>query len=391
MTIVSLEKKYILQTYKRQDVVFVRGKDKYLWDINRKKYLDFFTGISVCNMGHGHNKITAAIKKQCEKLVHVSNHYYTGPQSKLAELIINKSFKKGKVFLSNSGAEANECAIKLARRHGNPEGKYEIISFNNSFHGRTMATLSATGQKKFHQYFNPFLSGFKFAKLNNISSVKKLINKRTCAVLIEPIQGEGGVCAANRKFLQELRALCNKNKLLLIFDEIQCGLGRTGRLFAYQYYGVEPDVMTLAKSIANGLPLGITVVKDKYSDVLAFGGHGSTFGGNLVSCAAAIETLNLISGKKVLDNVVKTGDYFYKKLTGLKNKYPGIIKEARGAGLMLGIELVADSGAGIVEKCLKKGLIINCTQSKILRFLPPFTITKKDVDSAIRILSECLR
>ncbi|OGS19712.1 MAG: acetylornithine aminotransferase, partial [Elusimicrobia bacterium RIFOXYA2_FULL_40_6] len=285
MNIADLEKEYILQTYKRQNVAFIKGKDKYLWDSNGRKYLDFFTGISVSNMGHCHKKIVAAIKKQSGKLIHVSNHYYTEPQAKLAELLVRKSFKKGRVFLSNSGAEANECAIKLARKYGNPKGRYEIISFENSFHGRTMATLSATGQKKFHQHFDPFLTGFKFAKLNDIASVKKLVDKRTCAIFIEPIQGEGGICAANRKFLHELRALCNKNKLMLIFDEIQCGLGRTGKLFAYKYYGIEPDVMTLAKSIANGLPLGITVIKEKYENVLGFGDHGSTFGGNLVSCA----------------------------------------------------------------------------------------------------------
>lgn len=389
MNIFNTEKKYILQTYKRQNVCFVKAKDKYAWDDKGLRYLDFFTGISVCNMGHSPRKVIEAIKKQYGTLAHVSNHYYTVPQAKLSELLIKKSFKRGKIFLSNSGAEANECAIKLARKYGNPAGAYEIISFNNSFHGRTMATLSATGQKKFHKYFNPFLKGFKFAVFNDINSVKRLLTLKTCAVIIEPIQGEGGVYPAERKFLQELRALCNKHKLLLIFDEIQCGMGRAGKLFAYQHYAVEPDVITLAKTIAGGLPLGITMVKDKYSQVLQFGDHGSTFGGNAVSCAAAIANLQLIGSRKTLDNVVKTGRYLLDKLLILKDKYPSIIKDVRGAGLMLGLEIEGD-GSKIVEKCLHKGLIINCTQAKILRFLPPFTINKKDVDTAVKIIESCL-
>ncbi|OGS27333.1 MAG: hypothetical protein A2297_08230 [Elusimicrobia bacterium RIFOXYB2_FULL_48_7] len=381
----ELEKKYILQTYKRQEAVFTRAKDKYVWDETGRRYLDFFTGISVCNLGHSPESVVRAIRKQSEKLIHVSNHYYTRLQAELSRMLVEKSFGAGKVFLSNSGAEANECAIKIARKHGNNKGAFEVISFNNSFHGRTMAALSATGQKKFHKYFNPFLKGFRFADFNDIDSVKKLVTPKTCGIIIEPVQGEGGVYAADKKFLQGLRSLCDKHKLLLIFDEIQCGLGRTGKLFAYRYFGVKPDVITLAKSIASGLPLGVTLVNEKYSGVLQYGDHGSTFGGCLVSCAAAIETLSLLDSRKVLANVVKTGRYLESRLSGLKRKYPCIIKEIRGLGLMLGLELNID-GAKIVEECLHKGLIINCTQGKTLRFLPPFTINKKDVDSAVGIL-----
>ncbi len=383
------EKKYIAQTYKRQNAIFVKAKGKYIWDINGKKYLDFFTGVSVCNLGHNHPLIIKAIKKQADALVHVSNHYYTLPQINLAKMIIEKSFKKGKLFFSNSGAEAVETAIKIARKYGSVNAQYEVIAFNSSFHGRTYGALSSTGQEKLHQGFKPLVPGIKFAKFNDIVSVKKAFTKKTCAVLIEPIQGEGGVNIASKKFLQELSAFCKKNKILLIFDEVQCGLGRTGKLFAYQYYGVEPDIIVLAKSIANGLPLGITVINGKHQDLLQPGDHGSTFGGSLVACAAAIETLKCLDNKKLLANVNSTGAYFLSKLNDLKKKYPAIIKEVRGVGLMIAVELYTD-GSGIVAKALEKGLIINCTQGKIIRFLPSFHITKKDVDTALKVVDSIL-
>lgn len=384
------DKKYIMPTYKRKDVVFVSGKGNYLYGHAGKKYLDFFTGISVCNLGHCHPKIIKVVKNQLNKLFHVSNHYYTLPQVQLAELLVKRSYginSNARVFFSNSGAEANECAIKLARKYGR-EKKYEIIVFNNSFHGRTLATLTATGQKKFHKGFLPLIPGFKYAKFNNIDSVRKLINNKTCAVLIEPIQGEGGVYPATKKFLAELRKLCNKHKLLLMFDEIQCGMGRTGKLFAYQYYGVQPDIITLAKSISNGLPLSVTIVSGKHNDIFNYGDHGSTFGGNIISCSAAIEVLKIIDNK-LLDKVTKSGKYFIKRLNYLKSKY-SFIKEVRGTGLMLGIELDIP-GDAIVKKCLEKGLVINCTQEKTIRFLPPFTINRKDIDSAINTLDKIFK
>ncbi|MDI6641631.1 MAG: aspartate aminotransferase family protein [Elusimicrobiota bacterium] len=401
MNYFKLDQKYLLQTYKRQKIVFSYGKGKYLWDTDGKKYLDFFSGLSVCNLGHSHPKVISAVKNQLNKYTHVSNLYYIELQIKLAKLLIEKSFKSGKVFFSNSGAEANECAIKLAIKRASNKAikgkeKYEIISFKNSFHGRTLATLSATGQEKFHKGFKPLLSGFKFAEFNNIDSVRKLINKYTCAVIVEPVQGEGGVYPAEKNFLKGLREICNKHHLLLIFDEIQCGLSRTGSLFAYQHYNIEPDIVTLAKSISNGLPLGVTIVREKYADLFKVGDHGSTFGGNPVSCASAIEVVKLLSNKRLLQNVNSTGEYFFQKLLELKNKYPEIIKEVRGLGLMLGIELLDGNsrvGDWIVQSCAENkptGLIINCTQEKVLRFLPPLIITKADIDFAVSIVDKVL-
>ncbi|OGS45766.1 MAG: acetylornithine aminotransferase [Elusimicrobia bacterium RIFOXYD2_FULL_34_15] len=386
MNYYDLEKKYIFQTYKRNPILFVKGSGKYLWDDKGKRYLDFLSGISVCSVGHCNPKIVGAIQKQSKELIHTSNLFYTKPQIELAKILSGVSFG-GKVFFSNSGAEANECAIKLARKWGN--GRSEIISFMNSFHGRTITTLSATGQKKFSKGFEPLLKGFKFANFNDISSVKKHLNKKTCAILIEPIQGEGGVCLANKDFLIEIKNICKKNNLLLIFDEIQCGLGRTGKIFAYKNYGVEPDIMTLAKSLGGGLPLAATIAKSNVAEVLGYGTHGSTFGGNPVCCAVAVEVLKIVNNKNFLKNVENTGKYFIEKLKELQKSY-SIIKEVRGQGLIIGIELNTD-GKEIVKKCLQKGLIINCTQDKVLRFLPPLIISKKDVDEVISVLKDALK
>lgn len=395
MNYFKLEKENIFQTYKRNPVLFVKGSGKYLWGDKGKKYLDFFSGISVSSAGHCHPKIVKAIKSQSEKLIHASNLYYTIPQIELAQTLSDLSLG-GKVFFSNSGAEANECAIKLARKWGksvrSPKSeiqKYEIISFKNSFHGRTIATLSATGQKKFHKGYEPLLDGFKFAEFNNLFSVKKLISRKTCAVIIEPVQGEGGVYPAKKEFLIGLRKLCNENKLLLIFDEIQCGLGRTGKIFAYKNYNVIPDVLTLAKSLGGGLPVAATIAKNPVAEVFGFGDHGSTFGGNPVCCAAAVEVLKIISDKKLLNNVGEVGNYFLSELKKLQKKY-GVIKDVRGIGLMLGAELKIN-GKEIVGNCLQKGLLINCTQDNVLRFLPPLNINKKDADTAVSILADVLK
>jgi predicted acetylornithine/succinylornithine family transaminase len=374
---------YILPTYERYPVVFIKGEGKYLYDSEGKKYLDFFSGLSVCNFGHCNKRIIDKVVVQLRRLIHTSNLYYNQQQALLAELIIKKSFR-GKVFFSNSGAEANECAIKIARRFGYNTGKrYQIIVFKNSFHGRTMATLTATGQKKLHVGFYPLLPGFKYAVFNNIDSVVRLITDKTCAIMMEPIQCEGGIYVADRKFIKGLRALCDKYDLLLIFDEVQCGLGRTGEMFAFKGYGVEPDIFTLAKSIGSGLPLGVTVVKDKYSDLLKYGDHGSTFGGNIVSVAAGVEVMKLLT-PALLNKVRELSRYLFYKLQLLKKKYDSI-KEVRGKGLIIGIELSID-GRKVVEKCLSYGLVINCIQRKILRLLPPFVISKYDIDAAIKIL-----
>lgn len=385
MELITLSDQFFLNTYKRFPVLFVKGEGQYLWDINKKKYLDFFSGLSVCSVGHCHPQVVAAICKQASHLIHASNLYYTLPQIRLVSELIGH-FIGGKVFFSNSGAEANECAIKLTRKWGNKQGKYEIISFQNSFHGRTLATLAATGQSKFQEGFQPLPEGFVYARFNDLDSVEKLINKKTSAIIVEPIQGEGGVNVAQKNFLSGLRKICDAHKIILILDEIQSGTGRTGKFFAYEHYGITPDIVTLAKGIAGGLPLGVTIAK-KYLDVFRPGDHGSTFGGNPVACAAALAVLEILD-KKFLENVENTGKYFIRQLKQLKKEF-ATIKEVRGKGLLVGMELTVP-GKEIVELCLKKGLVINCTQDKVLRFLPPLTINKNDIDKAIKILKDCL-
>ena len=388
------ENKYLMKTYKRYNVSVKKSKGQYVWDENGKKYLDFFSGISVCSFGHGNPAIISAIKKQLDLFVHCSNVYYSKPQVDVAKLLLEKSFKNGRVFLANTGAEANEGAIKIARKWGfdNPlrDGtkRYEIIAFKSSFHGRTLATLAATGQEKFHVPFKPLQEKFVFAEFNNIESVKKLINKKTVAIMIELVQGEGGIHIADKKFVKDLRKLCDDKNLLLICDEIQCGMARTGKTFAWQNYGIKPDIFTLAKAIANGLPLGAVVADKKVAEVFNYGDHGSTFGGNPVSCAAATATLKLIT-PKLLKDVTDKSKYFVKKLNELKKKF-SCIKEVRSLGLLVGVELDF-AGKDIVEFCIAKGLLINCTQGNILRFLPPFVITKKDIDKAIKILEDAIK
>ena len=388
------ENKYLMKTYKRYDISVKKSKGQYVWDEDGKKYLDFFSGISVCSFGHGNPAVISAIKKQLDLFVHCSNVYYSKPQVEVAKLLLEKSFKNGRVFLANTGAEANEGAIKIARKWGsdNPlkDGtkRYEIIAFKSSFHGRTLATLAATGQEKFHIPFKPLQQKFVFAEFNNIDSVKKLINKNTVAVMIELVQGEGGINIADKKFVKDLRKLCDDKNLLLICDEIQCGMARTGKTFAWQNYGIKPDIFTLAKAIANGLPLGVVVADKKVAEVFNYGDHGSTFGGNPVSCAAAAATLKLIT-PKLLKDVTDKANYFVKKLNELKKKF-SCIKEVRNLGLLVGVELDF-AGKDIVEFCIEKGLLINCTQGNILRFLPPFVITKKDIDKAIKILEDALK
>lgn len=388
------ENKYLMKTYKRYNVSVKKSKGQYVWDENGKKYLDFFSGISVCSFGHGNPAVISAIKKQLDLFVHCSNVYYSKPQVEVAKALLDKSFKNGRVFLANTGAEANEGAIKIARKWGSDHPlkdgtkRYEIIAFKNSFHGRTLATLAATGQEKFHVPFKPLQQKFVFAEFNNIDSVKKLINKNTVAVMIELVQGEGGINIADKKFVKDLRKLCDDKNLLLICDEIQCGLARTGKTFAWQYYGIKPDIFTLAKAIANGLPLGAVVADKKVAEVFNYGDHGSTFGGNPVSCAAATATLKLIT-PKLLKDVTDKSKYFVKKLNELKKKF-SCIKEVRSLGLLVGVELDF-AGKDIVEFCIAKGLLINCTQGNVLRFLPPFVITKKDIDKAIKILEDAIK
>ncbi|MDI6785502.1 MAG: acetylornithine transaminase [bacterium] len=383
------ESKYILQTYRRYPISLVKGKGAFVWDASGKKYLDFIAGLAVCNLGHSHPKIVDILKKQATTLIHTSNLFYTIPQINLAKKLIELSFS-GKVFFCNSGAEANEAAIKLARKYGKKVGdKYEIITMENSFHGRTLATLTATGQTKFQKGFDPLPEGFKYCKFNDIEDFKKKITLNTVAVIIEPIQGEGGVNIAKAEYLASIRDICNKQNILLIFDEVQTGIGRTGEMFAFQnYHDLTPDVMTLAKALGSGFPIGAMVVSDKFSDYLSFGDHASTFGGNPLAAATGCATLDVIKEENILEKVKRVGASFLIQLNTLAKKY-SFVKEVRGQGLMIAMELTID-GDRIVKKCVQEGLLINCTCGNILRILPPLIISNNEIEKALEILDNVL-
>ncbi|HOW28733.1 MAG TPA: aspartate aminotransferase family protein [Elusimicrobiota bacterium] len=382
---------YIFNTYKRQPLRFVRGQGAYLWTDRGEKYLDFFSGLAVCGVGHANPQVAAAVARQAKELIHTSNLYFTVPQEKLAERLSKRTFG-GKVFFSNSGAEANECAIKLARRFGhvhNRKGKdrYEIVVFENSFHGRTMATLSATAQKKYQKGFGPLLPGFRTAKRMDLASVKKCLTPRTCAVLIEPIQGEGGVRPADRRFLALLKALCRRHDLLLMFDEVQTGIGRTGYLYAYQCLDVIPDVLTSAKGLADGIPIGATLAKPAVADLLKPGDHASTFGGGPVVCAAALAVLDILT-PAYLKRIRQTGEEISRRLMEMRSRNP-VITDVRGRGLMWGVQLDRP-GDAVVPFCRENGLLVNCTAGNVIRLLPPFCVGKKEIDRAMDLIEKAI-
>jgi acetylornithine/N-succinyldiaminopimelate aminotransferase len=379
-------KDYIMPTYTKMPLVFVKGKGSRLWDIHNKVYLDFFPGWGVGNLGHCHHKVIAAVRDQVSKLIFIPNNYYHILQAKLAKEIIYWSYP-AKVFFCNSGAEANEAAIKFSRKFG--QGRYEIISFQNSFHGRTLAALAATGQKKYQSGFEPLPQGFKTVKFNDIQAVKDAITEKTVAIMLELIQGEGGINVADKDFVLELRKICDEKKLLLIIDEVQTGIGRTAKLFCYQHYAILPDIMTLAKALGGGLPIAVMVVKKEIADILGPGMHASTFGGSPLVCKAALAVLKAIQEEKLLTNTQKMGDYLFARLNELKNKY-SLIKDVRGLGLMAGMELNIE-GKAIVEKCIENGLLINCTHDKVLRLMPALNVTKKEIDKAVGILDNVLK
>jgi acetylornithine/N-succinyldiaminopimelate aminotransferase len=373
---------YIVPSYKKVPLIFVKGKGSYLWDINGKKYLDFFPGWGVGNLGHCHPKVMNAVRDQISKLIFIPNNYYNLPQAKLAKELnfwVGDSFK---AFFCNSGAEANEAAIKLSRKFGG--GRFEIISFENSFHGRTLAALAATGQAKYQEGFSPLPEGFKVVKFNDINTVKNAITNKTVAVMLELIQGEGGLNLADKDFVFSLRKVCDEQKLLLIIDEVQTGIGRTGKMFAWQNYGIIPDIFTLAKALGGGLPIGVMLAKKEIADNLSPGTHASTFGGGPVICKAALAVLAAIQKEKILTNVEYMGEYLFGKLKALKEKYP-IIKDVRGMGLMYGVELSCE-GKTVVEECIKMGLLINCTHDYVLRIMPALNTNKKEIDKALNIL-----
>lgn len=386
--LLQLDQKYIIPTYAGKTIAFSHGKGCKIWDIEGKEYLDFLSGIAVSGLGHSHPKLVEAIKEQAEKLIHTSNLYLIPNQIELASILVENSFP-GKCFFCNSGAEATEAVIKFARKYG--AGKYEIITMSGSFHGRTYGALTATGQDKFHKGFEPLLPGFKYAEFNNIESVKNLITDKTCAILIEPVQGESGINPAKKEFLEQVRLLCDENDILLILDEVQCGMGRTGKLFAYEYYGITPDMVTLAKSLGGGVPIGAVIANEKVSSCIDPGDHAATFGGNPLATKAAVVTLKTMLGDNLIDNAGKMGDYFKDKLNSLKSKYP-FIKEVRGKGLMLGMEIVpvANGAKGILLKCMQKGLLIGTAGENVLRFVPPLIVQEKEIDEGITILEEVL-
>lgn len=382
---------YLLNVFRRQPVMFLRGQGPYLWDADGKKYLDFFSGLAMCGLGHANPRVERAVARQMKTLVHTSNLYHTQPQRDLAQQLMRRTFD-GRVFFSNSGAEANELAIKIARRHGarrpkQGKARHEIIVFENAFHGRTLGSLAATPQKKYQKDFGPMLPGFPVARLGDLDSVRKKIGPRTCAILVEPVQGEGGIHTAHAAFFRDLKALCRKHDLLLMFDEVQTGVGRTGRLFAFQTLGVVPDVVTAAKGLANGLPLGATLARRPVADLLGPGDHGSTFSGGPVVCAAALAVLGLLT-PKALARVRALAKIFHEELRSWQDELP-LIREVRGLGLMWGLELDRP-GADAVRLCRERGLIVNCTADRVIRLLPPFVLSDGQARQGLKILKTAL-
>ncbi|MBU0468401.1 MAG: aspartate aminotransferase family protein [Candidatus Omnitrophica bacterium] len=384
--IIKNSEKYILSTYTKTPAIFVKGKGMTLTDIDGKKYLDFFPGWGVNNVGHCHPKVMSAVRDQISKLIHVPNNFYIVNQVKLAKEIIRCSFP-GKVFFCNSGAEGCEAAIKFSRMYGKGQ-RNEIITMKKSFHGRTLGALAATGQSKYQEGFGPLPEGFKTVDFNDIAAVKKAISDKTIAIMIELVQGEGGVNIATKQYVEELRKICNEKDMLLIFDEVQTGMGRTGEMFAFKNYNVQPDLMVLAKALGGGLPIGALVAKSQIADTFKPGMHASTFGGSPLVTKAALGTFKAIHSDKMLKNTKLMGPYIINRLKKLKDKFECII-DIRGLGLMIGIELTIE-GKAIFEECFKNGLIINCTQGNILRFMPALNVTKKQADKALYILEKAL-
>jgi acetylornithine/N-succinyldiaminopimelate aminotransferase len=391
MTLKERADKFFIGTYARYPASMVKGEGCWLTDSDGKKYLDFLSGIAVCSLGHCHPEVTKAIQLQADKLVHVSNLYYTEPMTRLAEILVANSFAE-KIFMANSGAEANEAAIKLARIHAD-EGRYEIISLTGSFHGRTLATVAATGQPKFHKGFEPIPQGFLHAPFDDLQALEKMITDKTCAIMCEPLQGEGGVRPLDHEYLQKIRGLCDRYGLLLIFDEIQTGLGRTGTLFAHEQSGVIPDIMTLAKALANGLPIGAMLTTSEIAASFVPGTHASTFGGNPVTSAAAVATLNVMLEENFFEGVRAQSKYLREELQKLADRYPALLSGVRGLGLILGAVLTEAGiavGTDIVNKMFEKGFLMNFAGNLVLRFVPPLIVTKEEIDILIMALSEVL-
>ncbi|MDZ7697102.1 MAG: acetylornithine transaminase [Deltaproteobacteria bacterium] len=382
----SLADRVMFQTYGRFPITLVKGEGCRVWDEQGKEYLDFVGGIAVCALGHASPVVTEALETQAKELVHVSNLYYTRPQTELAALLVENAFAD-RVFFCNSGAEANEAAIKLARRYTgekNGPGRHTLICMENSFHGRTMATLSATGQRKIQAGYDPLLEGFRFVPFSDLQALENAMDGSVCAVMLEPIQGEGGVIVPDPDYLKGVRDLCDNRDALLIFDEVQVGMGRTGKLFAYQHYGVTPDIMTLAKALGNGLPIGAMLATETVSTAFGPGSHASTFGGTPLVTAVSRAVLKSLMDDGWIENAAKMGAYLKKELEVLAQKHDAI-KEVRGLGLIVGLALETQS-APVVRACLERGVLINAPKENVLRFIPPLIINEKDVDRLIEVL-----
>ena len=382
--------RYLMNTYQRQPISIVRGRGSKVYDLEGREYIDFVAGIAVNVLGHGHPDLVLAIQKQAQHLLHTSNLYYTEPQVQLAQTLAEHSFAQ-KVFFCNSGAEANEAAIKLARKYSHDKygaDRYEIITMTSSFHGRTLATLTATGQEKVQKGFAPLMPGFSYVPFNDLSAVERAITPETAAIMLEPIQAEGGVHVAERSYLQALRELCRERDILLIFDEVQTGMGRTGTLFCYEQFGMQPDIMTLAKGLGGGIPIGACLATDSVARAFGPGTHASTFGGNPLACASALAVLRVLLDGKILDQGRRMGDYLAKGLATLKERHR-CINEVRGMGLLQGVEVDFD-GKTVVADCLARGLLINCVGDRVLRVVPALIITEREIDRLLASLAQIL-
>jgi acetylornithine aminotransferase/acetylornithine/N-succinyldiaminopimelate aminotransferase len=376
-----------INTYSRFPAVLIKGQGCVLEDADGRQYLDFLAGIAVCSLGHCHPDVTRAICEQASRLVHVSNLFHTVPQTELAELLVANSFAD-RVFFGNSGAEANEAAIKMARKFSQ-QGRYEVISLSGSFHGRTLATVAATGQPKFHEGFEPMPAGFLHAEFGDMAALEQLLSDKTCAILCEPLQGESGVRPLSKDYLKNIRELCNAQEILLIFDEVQTGIGRTGKLFAYEHMGVVPDILTSAKALANGMPIGAMLTTDRIAEAFTVGSHASTFGGNAVSAAAGVAALKVMLADGFLDGVKNKGNYLAEKLADLAAAYPQFASGQRGLGLIQGLVLTnagIEHGQAIVQKLFERGVLINFAGNAVLRFIPPLIVSRQEIDTMIRAL-----
>jgi predicted acetylornithine/succinylornithine family transaminase len=390
-SVLQMDKEYVMSTYGRQPLVLVRGEGVYVWDADGRRYLDFLAGIAVNGLGHAHPAVVDAIRKQAGELMHVSNLYAVRQQPLLAKRLVELS-GLGRAFFCNSGAEANEAAIKLARKWSKinrGEGHFGLITALHSFHGRTLGALTATGQPKYQKDFEPIVPGFSYVPYNDLDALKSAIDETTCAIMLEPIQGESGVRPATKEYLTGVRRLCDESGILLILDEVQTGLGRTGEWFAFQHYGIKPDIMTLAKTLGAGFPIGACLATKDVAAAFVPGNHAATFGGNPLACAAALATLDVMENDHLIENAAEMGAYFLDGLKKLKDERKDIV-DVRGMGLMDALELSRDDAQGLVAKCREHGLLVNAIGLNTLRFLPPLIVKKGDVDNALEILREVL-